>query len=62
MRKPTGSGMERAEWSLIIGTVCRVPDFSLILYSSVGLSAGIQSADDLVSDTLGKYPAFSRGM
>ena len=37
----------------------RVP---LILDSSVGLSAGIQSAGDLVSETLmGSNPAFSRG-
>ena len=36
--------------------------FSLILDSSVGLSAGIQSAGDLVSETLmGSNPAFSRG-
>ena len=38
-----------AECSLIIGTGCRVQVFSLILDSSVGLSAGIQSAGDLVS-------------
>ena len=31
--------------------------FSFILESSVGLSAGIQSADDLVSETLGSNPA-----
>ena len=32
------------------------------MYSSVGLSAGIQSAGDLVSETLmGSNPAFSRG-
>ena len=36
--------------------------FSLILDSSVDLSAGIQSAGDLVSETLmGSNPAFSRG-
>ena len=35
--------------------------FSLILNSSVGLSADIQSAGDLVSETLGSNPAFSRG-
>ena len=35
--------------------------FSLILDSSVGLSAGIQSAGELVSETLGSNPAFSRG-
>ena len=34
--------------------------YSLILHSSVGLSAGIQSAVDLVSETLGSNPAFSR--
>ena len=47
--------------SLIIGTGCRVEVFSLILDSSVGLSAGIRSAGDLVSDTPGLNPAFSRG-
>ena len=35
--------------------------FSLILDSSVSLSAGIQSAGDLVSQTLGSSSAFSRG-
>ena len=36
--------------------------FCLILDSSVSLSAGIQSAGDLVSETLmGSNPAFSRG-
>ena len=35
--------------------------FSLILDSSVGLSAGIQSAGDLIPDNLGSNPAFSRG-
>ena len=38
-----------------------VQDFSLILDSSVGLSAGIQSAGDLVSGIPGSNPAFSRG-
>ena len=33
----------------------------LILDSSGGLSAGIQSAGDLVSETLCSNPAFSRG-
>ena len=60
MRKPTGSGVEWAECSLIIGTGCRVQVFSLILKSSVGLSAGIQSAGDLVSETLGSNPVFRR--
>ena len=42
--------------------VCRVHVFSLILDSSVGLSEGIQSAGDLVSENLmGSNPAFSRG-
>ena len=59
---PNGNGVEWAECSLIIGTGCRVQVFSLILGSSVGLSAGIQSAGDLVSETLmGSNPAFSRG-
>ena len=36
--------------------------FCLILVSSAGLSAGIQSAGDLVSETLmGSNPAFNRG-
>ena len=39
-------------YMLIIGTGCRVQVFSLILDSSVGLSAGIQSAEDWVSGTL----------
>ena len=46
------SAVQWAECSLIIGTGCRVQVFSLILDSSVGLSAGIQSAGDLVSETL----------
>ena len=52
--------VEWAECSLIIGTGCRVQVFSMILDSSVGLSADIQSAGDLVSETLGWNPAFSR--
>ena len=35
--------------------------FSLTLASSVGLSVGIQSAGDLVSDTIGSNPASRRG-
>ena len=59
---PNGSGVKWAECSLIIGTGCRVQVFSLILDSSVSLSAGIHSAGDLVSETLmGSNPAFSRG-
>ena len=38
--------------SLIIWTGCRVQVCGLILDSAVGLSAGIQSAGDLVSETL----------
>ena len=53
MRKPTGSGVQWAERSLIIGTGYWVQVFSLILDSSVGLSAGIQSAGDLVPEALG---------
>ena len=53
MRKSTDSGVKWAECSLIIGTGCRVQVFSLILDSSVGLSASIQSAGDLVSGTPG---------
>ena len=48
---PNESGVEWAECSLIIGTGCRVQVFSLILDSSVGLSAGILSASDLLSET-----------
>ena len=47
---PTGSVVEWAECSLIIETGCRVQAFSLILY--IGLSAGIQSAGDLIPETL----------
>ena len=61
MRKSTDSGVKWAECSLIIGTGCRVQVFSLILVSSVGLSASIQSAGDLVSGTPGSNPAFCRG-
>ena len=46
VRKPTGSEVEWAECLLIMGTGCRVQVFSLILDSSVGLSAGIQSAGE----------------
>ena len=53
VRKPTGSGVEWAECSLIIGTGYWVQDFSLILDSSVGLSTGIQSAGDSVPRDLG---------
>ena len=49
---PNGSGIEWTECLLIIGTGYRVKVFSLILNSSVGLSAGIQSAGDLVQETL----------
>ena len=48
---PNGSGVRWAVCLLIIGTGCRVQVFSLILDSSVGLSAGIQSAEDWVSET-----------
>ena len=60
VRKSTDSGVKWAEYSLIIGTGCRVQVFSLILESSVGLSASIQSAGDLVSGAPGSNPAFSR--
>ena len=49
VRKSTDSGVKWAECLLIIGTGCRVQVFSLILDSSVGLLASIQSAGDLVS-------------
>ena len=61
VRKSTDSGVKWAECSLIIGTGCRVQVFSLILDSSVGLSATIQFAGDLVSGAPGSIPAFSRG-
>ena len=61
VRKSTDSGVKWAECSLIIGTDCPDPVFSLILDSSVGLSANIQSAGDLVSGAPGSNPAFSRG-
>ena len=61
MRKSTDSGVKWAERSVIIGTGCRVQVFSLILVSSVGLSASIQSAGDLVSGTPGSNPTFCRG-
>ena len=61
VRKSTDSGVKWAECSLITGTGCRVQVFSLILDSSVGLSASIQSAGDLVSGTLSSNPAFCRG-
>ena len=54
VRKPTGSGVEWAECSLIIGTCSWVPVFSLILESSVDFSEGIQSAGDSVPETLGR--------
>ena len=47
--------------SLITGAGCRFQVFSSILDSSAGLSAGIQSAGDLVFETMGSNPAFSRG-
>ena len=52
VRMPNGSGVRWVECLLIIGTGCRVQVFSLILDSSVGLSAGIQSSEDWVSETL----------
>ena len=61
VRKSTDSGAKWAECSLIIGMGCRVQVFSLIVDSSVGLSASIQSAGELVSRAPGSNPAFSRG-
>ena len=61
VRKSTDSGVKWDECSLIIGTGCRVQVFCLILDSSVGLSASVQSAGDLVSGTPGSNPAFCRG-
>ena len=61
VRKSTDNAVKWAECSLIIGTGCRIQVFSLILDSSVGLSASIQSAGELMSGTPGSNPAFSRG-
>ena len=61
MRKSTDSGVKWAEYSQIIGTGCRVQVLSLILDSSVGLPASIQSDGDLVYGAPGSNPAFSRG-
>ena len=47
--KSTDSGAKWAECSLIIGTGYRLQALSLILHSSVGLSASIQSAGQLMS-------------
>ena len=52
VRMPNSSGVGWAECSLIMGLGCRVQVFSLILDSSVGLSAGIQSAGDSVPEIL----------
>ena len=48
---------------LKLSTVCLKNGqvFSLILDSSVSLSAGIHTAEDSVPETLGSNPAFSRG-
>ena len=55
-----GSSGLNARWSQ--GRTVDVKFYSLILNSSFGLSAGIQSAGDLVpADPLGSNPAFSRG-
>ena len=53
VRMPIGSEVEWAECSLIIGTGCQVQVFSLIFDSSVGLSAGIESAGDSVPEPSG---------
>ena len=46
VRKPNGREIKWAECSLIIGAVCRVQVFCLILDSSVGLGVGIQSTGE----------------
>ena len=51
VQMPNGSGVRWAACLLIIGAGCRVQVFSLILDSSVRLSAGIQSAGHFVSET-----------
>ena len=54
-----GSSGLNARWSY--GWAVELQFSSLIHDSSVGLSAGIQFAGDLVSETLGSNPVFSRG-
>ena len=49
------------EWLLNYREMLLNSSFSLILYSSVGMSAGIRSAGDSVPETLGSNPAFSSG-
>ena len=64
LRMPNGSGVEWVECSLITVTGCRVQLFlSMILDSSVDLSAGIQSTRYSVpSDLLGSNPAFRESL
>ena len=50
--EPTDSGVDCAEFSLIIGVGYWVQVFSLILGSSVSLLVGVQSAGDSVPETL----------
>ena len=57
----SGSCIKRAECSLIIGEGCWVQLFSLILDSSVGFWAGIQSAGDWVSEMPCSNPGLTRG-
>ena len=61
VQKTTGSAVEWAECSLIIGTGYWVQVFSFIFDSSVGLSVSKQSAGDSVPETLGSNPVYSRG-
>ena len=62
VKNKMSSSLSTDLYEVIIGTGYRVQVLSLILDSSVGLSAGIQSAGDSVPETLlGSNPAFSRG-
>ena len=53
--------MEKSRLELSITELLFFICLCLILDSSESLSAGIQSAGDLVSETLGSNPAFSKG-
>ena len=61
VRKSTDSGVKglNARWSS--GRAVEFKILSMILDNSVGLSASIQSAGNLVSETPGSNPSFSRG-
>ena len=61
-----GEAISAVGWSVlnahvITGAGYWVQNFSSILDSLVGMSMGLRSAGDSVLETLGSYPAFSRG-